>query len=300
MLWRWHVRSAMNADSPPTGSSVAAVAERQQGRIRYDQLRAVVSDTPIRRRRDDGYLHPELPRVYAVGHAGRSAQSDLAAALLYAGPGAMLSHGTAIWWLNLLKWPPERIHISTPRDVKDQGKVTVHGRRHLSRVWHSGFPTTTAAQALLDLAATGPPSHLLRLALANADYQDLLNVTALKRLTGRGIKGSTEVNDAWQIHLPQLARARSELEQRLLGLCEQHGLPLLRIYVPLEGHLVHAVWLDKRVIVELDGHQGHRTRAQLDRDHQRDPDLRAAGYIVLRYTWRQLESRQMEVAADLR
>src|SRR5581483_10890566 len=76
---------------------VARVAERQRGRIRYDQLRALgISDTTIRRWTAEGYLHRELRRVYAVGHPGRTPESDLAAALLYAGPGAALSHGTAI------------------------------------------------------------------------------------------------------------------------------------------------------------------------------------------------------------
>jgi hypothetical protein len=71
---------------------VAAVAGRQRGRIRYDQLKALrIGDATIRRWIDAGYLHPELPRVYAVGHRGRSAEADLAAALLYAGRGAMLS-----------------------------------------------------------------------------------------------------------------------------------------------------------------------------------------------------------------
>jgi very-short-patch-repair endonuclease len=54
------------------------------------------------------------------------------------------------------------------------------------------------------------------------------------------------------------------------------------------------------VIVELDGRAGHGTAAQVQRDHERDLILRAAGYTVLRYTWRQITREGELVLADLR
>jgi len=50
----------------------------------------------------------------------------------------------------------------------------------------------------------------------------------------------------------------------------------------------------------VDGWRGHRSPAQLQSDHERDLELRLAGYIVLRYTERQLIERPAAVAADLR
>jgi hypothetical protein len=55
-----------------------------------------------------GYLNPKLPGVYAVGHGAPGIEGDLAAALLYAGPGAMLSHGTAAWWFGPIDTRPVR------------------------------------------------------------------------------------------------------------------------------------------------------------------------------------------------
>jgi hypothetical protein len=294
----------VNRDSSPGGGSsakaqVAAAAARQFGRVRYDQLRAAGASTrTIGRWRADDYVHWVLPRVYAVGHAGRSAEADLSAAVLYAGPGAMLSHGTAIWWLGLLKYPPAQIHVSSPRRVQSRDDIVVHRERRLERDWHRGLPVTTLSRTILDYAATGPFDRL-RLVLANADYHDLLDPDALQRLMGRGIAGSAALRQALAIHLPQLAGTRSDGEILLVSVCERFDVPIPETNVLLGGWLVDAVWPEQRIVVEIDGLRGHRTRAQLERDHQRDLELRRAGYIVLRYTERQLIEAPQAVAADL-
>jgi hypothetical protein len=289
--------------TPPKSNAkvrVAAVAGDQHGRVRHDQLRAIgVGASTISGWVDSGYLFPELPRVYAVGHTAASTETELAAALLYAGPGAMLSHGTAAWWLELLKYPPPAIHVSTPRRIKDHANIRVHGRRQPPRIVRNGLPVTTPSQALLDFAAIEPGS-LLRLALANADYHDQLDVPELQGLIGRGIAGSAALREALAIHLPELARTRSEPELLLLEFCERHGLPIPLVNRYLNGWLVDAYWPDRRLVVEVDGLRGHRTPAQLQRDHQRDLELRLAGYVVLRYTRRQLTESAAAVAADLR
>jgi predicted transcriptional regulator of viral defense system len=278
---------------------VAAVAARQFGRIRYDQIQSLgISPRTIGRWRETGYLHRELPRVYAVGYPGTSVESRLAAALLYAGPGAMLSHGTAIWWLGLLNYPPRQIVVSTPRDVRNRAGIIVHGRRRPARIERRGLPVTTPSQAILDYAATGD-RNLLRLVLANADYHDMLDVGALQSMMGRGIAGTAALRAALKIHLPELALTRSELERLLLSFCERHGIPIPLINEYVNGWLVDAVWPDRKVIVEVDGLKGHRTRAQLEADHQRDLELRAAGYIVLRYTQRQINESPAAVAAEI-
>jgi hypothetical protein len=178
-----------------------------------------VGEGTVRRWRDAGYLYPELPRVYAVGHPGRSVESDLAAAVLYAGPGAMLSHGTAVWWLDLLKYPPRDIIISTPRRVQSLDGIVVHSRRRLERDWRKGLPVTPPSRAILDFAATGR-RDLLRLVLANADHEDVLDVAGLQRMMGMGVDGTVALRAALEIHLPELAHTRSGNEILLLTFCE--------------------------------------------------------------------------------
>lgn len=277
---------------------VAALAARQFGRVRVDQVRQLgIGKTSVERWRASGFLHPELPRVYAVGHPGRSEESDLCAAVLYAGPDAMLSHATAAWWLGLLKYPPSQIVVSTPRRVSDRGNIRVFGRRHLDGIIHNGLPVTAPSQTIVDFAATGA-RDLLRFVLANADYGDILDVRALSHVTG--VAGAPALREALRIHLPELAGTRSRGERLLVSLCQSHELPIPQVNIRVHGWLVDAVWLGQKVVVEIDGPQGHRTPAQLYADHQRDLELRAAGYIVLRYTERQLTETPAAVAADIR
>lgn len=120
-----------------------------------------------------GCLHRGHPGVYAVGHREVPIRGRLVAALLYAGPGAALSHQTAGWWWKLLEATPQRIHATTPRDLVSLPDVRVHGRRSLEYLRHNGFPVTTPSQTLLDLAVTLRFADLRR-ALAEA-YRQLLD-----------------------------------------------------------------------------------------------------------------------------
>ena len=57
---------------------------------------------------------------------------------------------------------------------------------------------------------------------------------------------------------------------------------------------------DGSLVVELDGHDSHRTRAAFERDRQRDTALQLAGYRVLRITYRRLQSDPAAVLGAVR
>lgn len=278
---------------------LGAMAGRQWGRVSSAQIarlgvdRKVVADW-----KRQGYLHRILPRVYAVGHRAASYEADLAAALLYAGPGAALSHATGAHWLGLLDKPPRKIHVSTPRRCRSVPGVVVHGRREQDRIWHRGLPTTTLAQTFLDVAATESLRRVRRV-LANADYQDLLDARAVEAAAGRGRPGSTRLREALAEHLPRLARTKSQLEVAFLELCEAAGIPLPETNERVAGWEVDALFRSSQIAVELDGYGNHRSPAQVKRDRRKEMALRAAGLQPVRYSDEQLEQRT-EVIADLR
>jgi predicted transcriptional regulator of viral defense system len=278
---------------------LGAIAGRQFGRVSAAQIaglgvdRRVVADW-----KRQGYIHLVLPRVYGVGHTAPSYEADLAAALLYAGPGAALSHGTAAHWLGLLDASPRFVHVSTPRKCRSQPGIVVHARRDHDRIWHRGLPTTTLPQTLLDLAAT-QNLRTVRKALANADYQKRLDVTAVEAALGRGRPGSARLREALAEHQPRLARTKSDLEVAFLELCEAAGIPLPETNEWVAGWEVDALFREQRIAVELDGHGNHRSPAQVKRDRRKDLALRTAGLLPIRYSDEQLE-RRTDVIAEMR
>jgi hypothetical protein len=274
------------------------LADRQWGRISTTQFAALGIDRRVVARwTESGYLLLVHPRVYALGHRAPSIEADLTAAVLYAGPGAMLSHATALWWLGLIDGPPRPIHVSTPRRCRSIRGIRVHGRRGCQRVWHHGLPTTSVDQALLDYSSVAPLERV-RHALANADYHHVLDIAALQLIAGTG---GAKLRKALTRHEPKLARTGSPLERIFLPFCERAGIPLPDdVNVWIEGVLVDAVWREQRVVVELDGHDNHSSWAQIQRDRSNELRLRAAHYDVRRYGWAQLEDEAARVEDDLR
>ena len=92
---------------------------------------------------------------------------------------------------------------------------------------------------------------------------------------------------------------RSEGERRLKALCRAAQLPAPRMNARVAGWEVDAYWPAHKLIVEIDGWRYHGTRAAFERDRRRDAALMAAGYRVVRITWRRLTKGPHSVTAQL-
>jgi very-short-patch-repair endonuclease len=62
---------------------------------------------------------------------------------------------------------------------------------------------------------------------------------------------------------------------------------------------VDALWRSQRLVAELDGRAFHALEDAFERDRERDAELTAAGYRVVRITWRRLARRPAAEAARL-
>ena len=63
---------------------------------------------------------------------------------------------------------------------------------------------------------------------------------------------------------------------------------------------VDLLFAEARVAVEVDGWSGHNGRDAFERDRRRQNALVNAGYTVLRFTWRDLTTREEQVVQQIR
>ena len=95
------------------------------------------------------------------------------------------------------------------------------------------------------------------------------------------------------------APTRSVFEDAFLHFVERHGLPRPRDNQTVAGHEVDMLWLEQRFIVELEG-RAYAGDDAFEADRELDAALVAAGYSVLRLTWRRLTHHPEREAARLR
>jgi very-short-patch-repair endonuclease len=143
--------------------------------------------------------------------------------------------------------------------------------------------------------------------IKEAEYLHLYDRLSLWDLVERypGKRGLRKVRSALRrITEEPAGQKRSGLEKRFAPFLRRHRLPLPRFndWIPLDPKPYRADchWPKRRLIVELDGWEGHSTRSAFQDDRARDRALKVAGYSVIHLTWAQLDSEPEAIASDLR
>ena len=246
-----------------------------------------------------GRLFPLYPGVYAWGRPDLPEKGELAAGLLYAGPGSALGGLSALWWRSLLEDRPRLIHIDAPGHASSRQDLLIRHPRRMGRSLHRDLPVARLDAALL--TATADLSHnALRNVLARAEFEGMLSLSSLQTAIAHGPPGSRALRAAISAHLPQLARCRNPFECDFVLLCERFGLEIPEPNARKGRYVPDMTWERCRLIVELDGKRAHRTAAQKRRDAERQRWLEARGYTVIRFSWAQVQYEPQAVAAKLR
>jgi very-short-patch-repair endonuclease len=281
---------------------MGALAERQHGVVSRAQLSELgLGDGAIEHRIRVKRLRRVHRGVYTIGHRLLSRDGRWMAAVLACGPGAVLSHraAAALWGMR----GGERVEVTVPGAKHRRSDIQLHRAElpHDERTTHRGIPTTTVPRTLLDLIAVVQP-HEARSALRRAEQLRLTDPLSLQDLAHRYPRrpGLATVKALLAEASIGAKVIRSELEERFQEFLIRAGLPLPQTNVLIEGYEVDCVWPDRRVIVELDGHATHSPAHAFEIDRARDRRLAAAGWRVIRITWRQLEEEPASVEADLR
>jgi very-short-patch-repair endonuclease len=269
------------------------LASRQHGIVtRRQLLGAGVPRGVIERRVSSGWLQRVHRGVYRFGPV-IAPDSDLMAACLAYGPGAVVSHGSGavLHRIRPLTARPRIPEISVPFDARRRQGIRVHrvarlDSSEITRV--EGVPVTTAVRTLCDLAPRLTQRELER-AISEAIALRLTSVEKMRvaALARRGWPGSPKLIEAVFGREPD--RIRSKLEAWFLALIRAAGLPLPEANQRVLGHEVDFLWRRERVIVEADGYLFHEGREAFEEDRARDAALAVAGFQVIRVTWRRLE-----------
>jgi len=283
---------------------IEALAARQHGVVSRAQILAMgLSSAAIGRRVESGRLRPLHSGVYGVGPLEGSHAIEMAA-VLAAGPSAVLSHASALRAWKLLGGGPRRpVHVTVPgRWARRRPGIVFHRTRSLDdaeRTVLGGVPITAPLRTLVDAAGTLGSRELER-ALASAERMGLVTVEEWAELDKRyrGRRGMTLLR---ALVRPEADRAftRSEAEERCLALLRSAGLPPPHTNVPVGPYELDFFWGDVNVAVEVDGWAFHGTRAQFENDRRKDNWLRGRGVEVVRLTWRQITREPVASAVQV-
>lgn len=281
--------------------AVMRLARAQNGVITAAQLHALgLTHDAIRARVARGRLVRLFPTVYAVGDPELMPWAWPTAALLSLGATALLSHRSAAAAWGMAEPDRQTVEVTVVgRHVRPRPGVRLHRVKHLhpaDAATHHNLRLTSPARALIDFAAEATGAELAD-AFGEARAKRLITDqklrAALKRMP-RNHPGAAVVRRTLR---EGGTYDRSKAERILRRLCREADLPQPRTNVHLNGYLVDFYWQDAGLIVEIDGYGTHGNRRAFEADRRRDQVHVAAGYVVLRITWLQLQNEPMAVIA---
>jgi very-short-patch-repair endonuclease len=282
---------------------IADLASAQHGVVSRGQLRVLgLNRHRIESRIAAGRLQPVHRGVYAAGHRVLTIEGRWMAAVMAGGERAVLSHASAAAAWELRRAVAGAIDVTVPGGAgrKRRAGLRVHRSTTLEvtdTTTRLAIPITTPARTIIDLAATldGRP---LEQALDRAEQLRLVDFADLaRRIADRpGRTGSPSLQAVLSLYTAGSTVTRSEMEERFLALCDDHGLRRPDVNTRIEGLEVDFAWRNARLIVEVDGYAYHRSPSAFENDRERDVILVLAGWQVLRFTWTQLTRRPAWVA----
>lgn len=230
------------------------------------------------------------------------------AAVLAAGPGALLSHRDAAA-LHGLRPPGDHLRweVTTTGRAGSTDRIRVFGTASLDAkdaTSVDGIPVTSGARTLVDLAGTVPKAQLAK-ALNEAERQRCFDLRAIERAMATTARRKGRGHAAMRQALDELRAigapsTRSELEDRFVALLDAENLPRPQTNYGIEGMEFDAAWPEQRLVVELDGWDGHNTRRAFQEDRERGNALELAGWRLLRFTWADVTRRPDTTAATVR
>src|SRR6266487_1854543 len=289
--------------------AVDRVLDQQYGLITRRQARehGMTDSALYHRIRGLGAWQVVLPGVYLCGTGRPTGPQCETAALLYAGPGSLIT-GRAALEVHGIRAPKAAgvdLLVSAGCQRRSTGFVRLHRTTRLPETVHRIGPLryVPAHRAVIDTCRWISEICDVRAIIANAVQRDKVRVGDLARelATGQAV-GSALIRDV----LAEIADGvRSASEADLRALVKREGLPdphyNPRLY--LNGEFISmpdAWWPEAAVAVEVDSREWHLSPGDWARTMARHSRMSARGIIVLHYPPSRLRAEGAAVAAEIR
>jgi len=283
------------------------LADYQLGIVsRAQVLDAGLSRAVIAARLDRGSWQRLFPGVYAAFSGEPARAAMLWAAVLHAGPGAMLSYQTAAELDHLTDATSSRIHLTVPgcRRIRGGPGLAIHYSARAAQAVHPARipPRTRIEETVLDMwdsacSLDDAVSWVARGLGRRLTTQPKLRQVAYARTRLRRRPLLAELLSAGA------ADQHSILEHRYVRDVERpHSLPVGTRQAPADrgGRTEYrdTLYEDYGLIVELDGRLAHPGDTRWA-DIARDNAAAAEGLTTLRYGWLPVTGHPCQVAAEV-
>jgi hypothetical protein len=281
--------------------AIGAVAAGQNGNITRRQSHELGLDgNAIDYRVRVGRLYRVFRGVYSVGRPAIAPQQRAAAAVLACGPGAALSHSSAMTlWGYWRQWD-KTLEVTVVGDRRTKG-IRVHRSTTLRRrdiTTQLGIRATTPARTILDMSPRLNDKSLRRL-VKNALNSPWLTEDHLAEMLARHPTAPGARRIAKLIGRDGTPE-RAGWEDEFPAFCAKHGLPAPIMGQPFRGYILDALFPAEKVIVELDGWDFHKGKIAFEDDRERDAEMLAHSHVTVRMTWDRIHERPRREARRLR
>lgn len=157
--------------------------------------------------------------------------------------------------------------------------------RSAARLWGlRGFNRTNAVE--ITVCGESRP-HDLPFRVHRADHHFVREITKVGSRRGIAILRSLLAGRSGG-----RAPTQSDLEDLFWGLVHARGLPIPKAQFPIDlsDGVIHVdfAYPEDGLLIECDGREWHGDRQAFERDRERDNELQALGYRVIRFTWAKL------------
>ena len=291
---------------------VEELASKQLGLFSVRQVLLLGgSYTSIRCRRASGRWRSRRRGVLALLGTPDTFDRRVLAEILATRDPLYASHRCSARLAGLPGFPPI-LEFTADEGTQTQRRGIVQHRSRALPAAHvevrNSVPVTTMARTLFDLTAVVRPERVAR-ALDTALARRLVTLLEISRvareLGARGRRKVTVIRGILRERGKDFVPPHSELEAEFVDLLTAWDVPQPSRQVSLGDELawigrVDFVYRHERIVIEVDGREHHSSFLDRRADAERDAALRAAGWLVLRFTWWDVVHDGRRIVATIR